>query len=121
MTRLLWFRRFAMAYGMAFAVLYVAALFGNLALITVYPSLGIVLLGTHRPKDAVDPALGFVVPPMYWYGWLASAALGAVAVGVIATFLPARWTQAFGSSWVWAIAAGSMAACVYLTLPWFGL
>ena len=69
MTSSLWFRRLALAYGPAFAVLYVVALKADLALFTVYPSLGIVLLGTHHAKDVADPALGFLVPAMYWYGW----------------------------------------------------
>ncbi len=46
---------------------------GDLALFTVYPSLGIVLAGTHRSKDTVDPAMGFLAPAMYWYGWTATA------------------------------------------------
>ena len=42
------FRRFAFAYGTAFAILYAVALKLDLALFTVYPSLGVVLLGTHH-------------------------------------------------------------------------
>jgi hypothetical protein len=60
------FRRFAFAYGIAFAVLYVVALARDLALFTVYPSFGIVLLGTHHSKDIVDPAIGFVAVAIYW-------------------------------------------------------
>ena len=52
------FRRFAFAYGTAFAVLYVVALKLDLALFTVYPSLGVVLLGTHHSRDVVDPVDG---------------------------------------------------------------
>ena len=50
------FRRFAFAYGTAFAVLYVVALKLDLALFTVYPSLGVVLLGTHHSRD-IDRSL----------------------------------------------------------------
>ena len=78
------FRRFAFAYGTAFAILYVVALKLDLALFTVYPSLGIVLLGTHHSRDTVDPAMGFLAPAMYWYGWTATAALGALVVGLVA-------------------------------------
>ena len=52
------FRSFAFAYGTAFAVLYVVALKLDLALFTVYPSLGVVLLGTHHSRDVVAPSLG---------------------------------------------------------------
>ena len=110
--------RFAFAYGTAFAVLYVVALKG-LALFTVYPSLGVVLLGTHHSRDVADPAMAFLAPAMYWYGWTATAALGALVFGLIAALLPERWTRRFWPGWLWAIPVFAMIACVYLTLPWF--
>jgi amino acid permease len=99
------FRRFAFAFGTTFAVLYVVAVAKDLALFTVFPSLGIVLAGTHHSRDVADPAMGFLAPAMYWYGWAATAALGASMLGFVAALLPAL----------------SMIACVYLTLPWFRL
>ena len=59
--------RFALTFGAAFAIVYVVALKLDLALFTVYPSLGVVLLGTHHAKDVVvDPSLAFLAPAMYW-------------------------------------------------------
>ena len=52
------FRRFAFAYGSAFAILYVIALKLDLALFTVYPTMGVVLLGTHHSRDTVAPVDG---------------------------------------------------------------
>ena len=116
------FRRFAFAFGAAFAGFYVVALKLDLALFTVYPSLGIVVLGTHHSRDVVDPALGFLAPAMYWYGWAATAVLGALAVGVIAALLHGEWTQQrLWLGWICGISAFAMLACVYLTLPWFRL
>jgi hypothetical protein len=115
------FRRFAFAYGIAFAVLYVVALKLDLALFTVYPSLGIVLLGTHHARDVVAPAMGFLAPAMYWYGWTATAALGALMFGLVAAMLPEGWMQRFWLGWLWVIPALAMIGCVYLTLPWFRL
>jgi amino acid permease len=114
-------RRFALAFGIAFAVLYVVALAEDLALFTVYPSLGIVLFGTHRSKDVADPALGFLAPAMYWYGWTATAATGALVVGLLAMLFPDQWTWRFGKRLVCVIPVLAMIACVYLTLPWFRL
>jgi amino acid permease len=115
------FHKFAFAYGTAFAVLYVVALKLDLALFTVYPSIGVILPGTHHARDVVDPSLGFVVPAMYWYGWTATAALGALMVGLVAALLPERWTRWFWPGWLWVVPALALIACVYLTLPWFRL
>ena len=115
------FRSFAFAYGTAFAVLYVVALKLDLALFTVYPSLGVVLPGTHHTRDVVAPSMGFLAPAMYWYGWTATAALGALLFGLIAALLPERWTRRFRPGWLWVVPALAMFACVYLTLPWFRL
>lgn len=115
------FRTFAFAYGNAFAVLYVAALKLDLALFTVYPSLDVVLPGTHHSRDAVGPSMAFIAPALYWYGWTATAALGALVCGLVAALLPERWTRPFWTGWVWAAPALAMIACVYLTMPWFRL
>jgi hypothetical protein len=115
------FRRFAFAFGAAFAVFYVLALGKNLALFTVYPSFGVVVWGTHLSGDVVDPALGFLAPAMYWYGWAATAALGALVVGLLAAAMPGRWVRWIRLEWLWVIPAAAMLGCVYLTLPWFSL
>ena len=90
------FHRFAFAYGTAFAVLYVVALKLDLALFTVYPSLGVVLPGTHHARDVVDPSLGFLVPAMYWYGWTATAALGALCSALLPRCCPSDGHEGSG-------------------------
>ena len=115
------FHRFAFAYGTAFAVLYVVALKLDLALFTVYPSLGVVLLGTHHPQDITAPSMAFLAPAMYWYGWTATAALGALVFGLVAALLPVRWARWFWAGWLSVIPVAAMTACVYLALPWFRL
>jgi hypothetical protein len=115
------FRRFAFAFGTTFAAFYVVALAKDLALFTVFPSLGIVLAGTHHSRDVTDPAMGFLAPAMYWYGWGATAALGALIIALIAASFAERLARFVWPGWVWVIPALSMIACVYLTLPWFRL
>ena len=44
---------FSFAYGFAFAVLYVIALKLDVALFTIYPTISVVLLGTHHSRDTV--------------------------------------------------------------------
>jgi MFS family permease len=113
------FRRFAFAFGAAFAALYVVALGKKLALFTVYPSLGLVAWGTHMSGDVVDPAMGFLAPAMYWYGWAATAALGALVVGLLAAVMPERWARRLWLGWLWVIPTLAMLGCVYFTLPTF--
>ena len=119
MTFSLAFRRFALAYATAFGLVYVVARARGLALFTVYPSLDIVLPGMHRSRDVVDPAMDFLAPEMWWYGWTATAALGALAIGLIAAFLPDRRSRPI---WTWcacSVPVAAMIGCVYLTIPWF--
>ncbi len=121
MTSTAAFRRFAFTYGTAFAVLYAIALAQDLALFTVYPSLAVVLFGTHHSRDVAYPAIGFAALAIYWYGWTTTAAIGAFLFGLVAVLLPERWTRQFWSGWLWVIPVTSMIACLYLTLPWFRL
>lgn len=114
-------RTFALAYGLGFSVLYPLVLRLDLALFTVYPSLGVVLLGTHRSRDVVDPALGFLAPAMYWYGWTATAALAALLPSLVAMALPTPWIERALARLIWVLPAAAMVACGYLTLPWFRL
>lgn len=114
------YRRFVFAYGAAFAPFYALAHAGGFALFTVYPAQAIVLLGTHRSRDVADPVLDFLAPEMYWYGWIASAAIGALVIGLVAALLPARLC------WFWAACVAvvppmAMIACAYLAIPWFRL
>ena len=112
--------RFVFAFGAAFALFYAIAHARGLALFTVYPAQGIVLLGTHRSRDVADPVLDFLAPEMYWYGWTASAAIGALAIGLVAALLPDRLCR----FWAWCVCLVppmAMIACVCLTLPWFRL
>jgi hypothetical protein len=113
------FRAFAFAYAPAFAVLYVVAVKLDLALFTVYPSIGLVLLGTHHSGDVGAPSMGSFMPAMYWYGWTGTAALGALVVGLMAAALAERWMPRFWSGLLWAAPVFAMFACVYLTMPWF--
>ena len=115
------FSRFALAFGPAFAVLYVLAVAKKLALFTVYPSLGVVVWGTHSAHDVVDPAMGFLAPAMHWYGWAATAAFGALVVGLVAAAVPGRWTRRIWLGWLWLVPVCAMLGCGYLALPWFSL
>jgi hypothetical protein len=113
------FRKFAFAYATSFAILYALVRAKGLALFTFYPTLGVVLVGLHRSRDVADPSLEFLAPEMYWYGWTATAAIGALVFGLVAALLPDRWVHWFWSGWLWVAPVLAMIACAYLTIPWF--
>src|SRR3979409_648316 len=100
------FRRFAFAFGTTFAVFYAVAVAKDLALFTVFPSLGVVLAGTHHTRDVADPAMGFLAPAMYWYGWGGTGATGAGSVGPVRRGAPAMGFLAPAMYWYgWAATA----------------
>jgi hypothetical protein len=111
-------RRFTFGYGAAFSVLYVVARAKGLALFTVYPTLGIILPGMHRSRDVADPVFDFLAPEMWWYGWTATAAIGALVFGLLVAVLPDRWWSRFSPGWLWVVPVVAMIVCVYLNVPW---
>ena len=113
-------RRFTFAYATAFALIFVVVRVRVLALFTVYPAQGVVLPGMRRSQDVAAPAMGFLAPEMWWYGWTASAAIGAFVIAIVGALLPDRWWPLW--RWcVWIVPAMAMTACIYLTIPWFRL
>jgi hypothetical protein len=57
------------------------------------------------------PGNDTIGPPMWWYGWLASATLVGLAFAVIAVLLPARLTARFWSVAIWVV---PIAAFIFL-------
>ena len=108
------FRRFAFAFGPAFAVTYVSAFKQDIAMFTVYPTRLLSFKTTQYMQD-VTSANG--LPAMHWYGWMATAALGALIIGVFAILTPDRWLSWIWQGWVWLIPLVAMLMCVYFTLP----
>jgi hypothetical protein len=113
------FRRFAFGYATSFAVFYAVVRAKGLALFTFYPTLGVALVGLHRSRDVADPALEFLAPEMYWYGWTAIAATGVLVFGLVGVLLPDRLTRWLWPWSLWAVPMLAMIACAYLTIPWF--
>ncbi len=72
---------FALVFGIAFALLYVVCDMAKLPMFTYHP-------GTDRMDWGYAAARRDEGPAMYWYGWLATSALGASLLGVLAAGLP---------------------------------
>jgi hypothetical protein len=89
---------FAVAFGIAYCVIYVICTEVNLPLLTYHPATGDIGF-LYQP-----PGRG---PVMYWYGWMLTSLLGAGALALIATVLPEAWVQR-------AITFGAAFAVLYL-------
>ncbi len=91
---------FALAFGVAYAAIYVICTELNLPLLTYHPAIGEIDLLWQPPKRG---------PVMYWYGWMLTSLVGALMLAWIATAIPEPWLQR-------AIAFGCIAAVAYLIL-----
>jgi hypothetical protein len=86
-------------FSTVFAVLYLMVATFNYALFTYHPTL-------HELDLFVQPAKAG--PAMYWYGWITTAGIGAVAVAAMAALVQDRW-----GSW---IQRAIVFACAYAVL-----
>jgi uncharacterized membrane protein len=91
---------FALAFGVAYAAIYVICTELNLPLVTYHPVTGEIDLLWQPPKRG---------PAMYWYGWMLTSLVGAFVLALIATAIPEPWLQR-------AIMFGCVAAVAYLIL-----
>src|SRR5262249_60191730 len=69
-------------FSTAFAVFYLISATFNYALFTYHPLL-------HEIDLLAQPVKAG--PAMYWYGWMTTAAIGALVVAAVGTFIPSRW------------------------------
>src|SRR5476651_1750542 len=75
------FRTFALVFGITVAILYVVCDLAALPMFTYHP-------GTDRIDPGFAPARRDEGPAMYWYGWIATSALGASILGLLVSLLP---------------------------------
>ena len=97
-------------FGIAFAVLYVVVLYNDLPLVTYHPALGQWEWWRAAPKGG---------PAMYWYGLVATSAIGAAVVAAIAAVLPAQWIGRLWSGWTWVIPTGAIVIIAYILRGYF--
>ena len=78
-------------FAAAFAVIYLVAVEQNWALFTYHPKLG-------EWGWLVQPTR--TGPPMYWYGWLTTSALGATLASLLTWPMTRRWSPQFWLGWM---------------------
>jgi len=97
-------------FTIAFAVLYLLSVEFNWALFTYHPALEEFGLLAQKPKDG---------PAMYWYGWIATSAVGALFVAAAASRVPAGSASWLRSGLAWAVPLAAMLAFVYILRGYF--
>ena len=101
---------FATVFAVAFAVLYILAVWRNYALFTYHPALNEFGRGVQVPRGG---------PAMYWYGWLATAGLGAAAAGLAAALAPESLARRLWPGWSWVVPLAVMLLFVYMLRNYF--
>jgi hypothetical protein len=104
------FARLLPTFSIAAIVLYLLALWFNLALFTYHPAIG------QWEWLAAAPKAG---PAMYWYGWIATAVVGAAIVSAIAAVVPANWAARVWSGWSWLVPVGAMLIVLFILRGYF--
>ena len=99
-------RSFALVFGICFAILYVICDMAALPLFTYHP-------GTDRIDPGFAPARRDEGPAMYWYGWIASSALGAFILGLVAAVLPAKIAGKIPLALAWIVPIALLPVLIY--------
>jgi hypothetical protein len=102
---------FTMVFSIAYAVLYLLSVEYNWALFTYHPALETFGALVQKPIDGG--------PAMYWYGWLATSALGALAAAGLACAMPVGFGNRIWFSLAWAVPLAAMFAFVYILRGYF--
>lgn len=96
-------------FSAAYAVLYVIAMYFNIAMFVYYPQPGV-----WHWRDTP----GTAGPAMYWYGWIANAAVGAAIVAALAAVLPASLRR-LNATIAWLVPLASMLTILFILRGWF--
>jgi hypothetical protein len=97
-------------FSIAFAAIYIACVYYNLALVTYHPQLAQWGPLVQAPKQG---------PAMYWYGWLLTSALGAGAVAALSLALPARALDRACAILVWLVPLAMIGLIAYILRGYF--
>jgi len=95
-------------FSAAFAVVYAPALYYNWAVVTYQPATGEWDLGPVTKQG----------PPMFWYGILITAFVGACIVTAIAAFLPESAAKGLWSGLTWLLPVAALIFIVYILRPY---
>jgi hypothetical protein len=104
------FRVFVIVFAAVYAVTYYVVLRHNWPLFSYGPAVGEWTLFNHAASDG---------PTMYWYGWIATSAIVAAVLGLIAALLPVGIGRKPRSCFAWAVPLCMILAIIYLLSGYF--
>jgi hypothetical protein len=96
-------------FSAVYAVLYVVAMYFNIAMFVHYPQTG---------RWAWHDVPGQAGPAMYWYGWIANAAIGAAIISVLLAYLPVLQRR-LAATGAWLVPLCSMLTVLFIIRSWF--
>jgi hypothetical protein len=101
---------FAITFAVAYAILYALAVDLNWALFTYHPAIGTFGVLTNPAQAG---------PTMYWYGWMATAAIGAAVAAAIVSVLPDAVSRRIWPGLAWAVPACAVVFFAFLLRGYF--
>lgn len=100
------FGTFALVFGICFAILYVVCEMGAFPMFTYHPGIDRIDPGFAPPRRDEGPA-------MYWYGWIATSALGASILGFLAVLLPKKIRAKIPLALAWVVPVALVPVVIY--------
>src|SRR5258706_11337725 len=109
------FGTFALVFGICFAILYVVCEMGAFPMFTYHPGIDRIDPGFAPPRRDEGPA-------MYWYGWIATSALGASILGFLGALLPEKIRGQIPLALAWVVPVALVPVVIYsLRFYWRGV
>jgi hypothetical protein len=99
-------------FSIAFCILYVVAMYFNLALVTYIPKARAFYALAYAPPANIAPGI-------YWYGWLLTSTIGAAFVAAAASLAPPRLLARLPAALIWIVPLGLFFVVVYILRDWF--
>jgi hypothetical protein len=96
-------------FSIVFGIAYGTCFYFNYALFRYYPQVGEFRWFLGEPAQGSGP-------PIFWYGWIATAAL---VSALVALAVPRRWAGRLWHGWSWILPAAVILVILFYEKRWF--